>query len=411
MSNPGVKALLETESPFKQEYFALGQEGIDYLNSVKVLCIGAGGLGCEILKSLALSGFRHIDVIDMDTIDVSNLNRQFLFRASDVGKSKAQVAADFIKRRVPTCEINAHHCRIEEMSDEFYKSFHVIIGGLDSEKARSWINQKLHNIYDEEELSIPYIDGGTEAWKGHVKVIIPGQTACMNCQAELYTKQQKFQFCTITNSPRQPEHCIAYVQDILWPKERKGEKLDGDNDDHISWVVERAIEHGNKFGLSGITFSMARGVIKNIIPAIASTQAIVASMCTTEALKFVTQCAQNINNSILMNGMVGVYCDNYCVSKNPDCIVCGRVLTEIPAIEGETVEEFRNRLGKDFDFPRASLSITLENGKSKFIYHPVLPATAGNMKKAIAEFLDEQTVIVATSIEREKHMEIVLVKK
>lgn len=101
-----LRKLLERAGPFAHPDFKPCSETLEFLTSTcHVLVIGAGGLGCELLKDLALMGFSHIHLIDMDTIDISNLNRQFLFRPQDVGKSKAEVAAQFINHRIPGCEV------------------------------------------------------------------------------------------------------------------------------------------------------------------------------------------------------------------------------------------------------------------------------------------------------------------
>ena len=103
----------------------------------------------------------------MDTIDVSNLNRQFLFRQADVGKSKAEVAAAFVERRVKGVSITPHNCKIQDKDEEFYMQFTIVVCGLDSIEARRWINSTLVDMAqggDPESLK-PLIDGGTEGSK------------------------------------------------------------------------------------------------------------------------------------------------------------------------------------------------------------------------------------------------------
>ncbi len=74
-----------------------------------MLVIGAGGIGCELLKDLVLTGFEDVELVDLDTIDVSNLNRQFLFRPQHVGQPKAVVAREAALLFNPAATIVAHH--------------------------------------------------------------------------------------------------------------------------------------------------------------------------------------------------------------------------------------------------------------------------------------------------------------
>lgn len=378
----------------------------------RILVVGAGGLGCEILKSLALSGFRSIDVVDMDTIEVSNLNRQFLFRERDVGRPKCVCAAEFISNRVSGVSVTPHFCRIQDLDDAFYAQFDLVIAGLDSVAARLWLSDNLCRIARETggQRQIPLIDGGTESWKGHVMLILPLETACMRCQQELFPPPRVFQSCTIASNPRLPEHCVAYAQRVLWERSRGGEKLDGDNDEHIGWVMERARAHARKFGLQedGIDFKFTKGIVKNIVPAIASTQAIIASMCATEAIKYLTGAAPRLDSGIMYVGdaVTGVNWQKYKYERMEDCEACAGVIVAIPIVEGETVQELMERIKRDYSYDVSAMSSAETD-----IFMRIKAKTHENLKKPIMSLVEEGEIITATSRTKMEAFEFYLQKQ
>jgi NEDD8-activating enzyme E1 len=302
-------------------------------NSIRILVVGAGGLGCELLHSLALSGFTDLAVVDMDTIELSNLNRQFLFREKDIGKPKANVAAEFVMKRCPHVKIEAHFCRIEEKGDDFYRSFHMILLGLDSVYARRWMNAKVSAIAERDvdedgqyriTEATPLIDGGTEGYSGSVKTVLMGKTACVECTMWMYPPTKAVPMCTLENVPRIPEHCVLYIKEKLWKDLRPDEELDADIPEHIVWVAERAQERQRQFNIRGsIDYAFTLGVVKNVVPAVGFTNAIVAGCTVLEALKVATAIAQPLNSYAYYNGSAdGVTSTTQFLAPSDDCPLC-----------------------------------------------------------------------------------------
>ncbi|KAJ5173077.1 NEDD8-activating enzyme E1 catalytic subunit [Penicillium capsulatum] len=343
-----LHTVLSRPGPFADEGWTPGSESINALESSKILVIGAGGLGCEILKNLALSGFKDIHVIDMDTIDISNLNRQFLFRQTDIGKPKAEVAAAFVEKRVKGVKITPYVGKIQDKDEDYYMQFKIIICGLDSIEARRWINATLIGMVDPEDMESlkPLIDGGTEGFKGQARVILPTLSSCIECQLDMHAPRRAVPLCTIATIPRQPQHCIEWAHQIAWQDKRKDNTFDSDDMEHISWVYNTALERAEQFHIHGVTFQMTQGVVKNIIPAIASTNAVIAASTTSEVLKLATGCNPYLENYMMYAGEEGVYTYTFEAEKKPDCPVCGNLARKMTVDPDMTLGDFIESLGE-----------------------------------------------------------------
>ena len=177
--------------------------------------VGAGGIGCELLKTLVLSGFEDIEMIDLDTIDVSNLNRQFLFRRKHVGQSKALVARESALKFRPggSKKIVAHHGNVKDETFDvsFVKRFDVVLNGLDNLEARKHVNRLCLAA------ETPLVESGTTGYLGQVTVHEgKGTNACFECSPKPTPKSHPI--CTLRDTPEKPVHCVAYATDLLFPR-------------------------------------------------------------------------------------------------------------------------------------------------------------------------------------------------
>lgn len=189
--------------------------------AARLLVVGAGGIGCELLKNLVMVGFRDIVAIDLDTIDATNLNRQFLFAVEHVGKPKSTTAVQVLKERLACStalvaesdrgvHLKAMHENIKaaEFDVPFFQQFTAVLNGLDNLSARKHVNRMCMAA------NVPLIESGTMGFNGQVQPIIKQVTECYDCRPKP-ADQKTFAVCTIHARPTSSVHCVHYAKELF----------------------------------------------------------------------------------------------------------------------------------------------------------------------------------------------------
>lgn len=190
----------------------LGDKTYAHINASKVLMVGAGGIGCELLKDLVLSGYGEIHIIDLDTITLSNLNRQFLFRKKDIDKLKSLTVCKAVQSfNYFQTKLIPHHGNVMNLTQfpiEWWNQFDYIFNALDNLEARRYVNKVA--LF----LKKPLMESGTTGFHGQIQPIFPYVSECFECQVKETPKT--FPVCTIRSTPSQPVHCIVWAKEFLF---------------------------------------------------------------------------------------------------------------------------------------------------------------------------------------------------
>ncbi|MEN8173589.1 MAG: ThiF family adenylyltransferase [Chloroflexota bacterium] len=156
----------------------------DKVENAKILVVGAGALGNEVIKNLVLMGVGNIYIVDFDTIEAANLSRSPLFRESDSGRQKAEVAAARAKEMNPNINVQYLHGDVtSQIGLGVIRRMDVIIGCLDNREARLSVNRYAYW------MNKPWVDGAIMELLGLMRVFIPGKGACFECTLNEQARQ------------------------------------------------------------------------------------------------------------------------------------------------------------------------------------------------------------------------------
>jgi len=185
------------------------------IRDLNMFLVGAGAIGCEMLKNWAMMGVASgkdgiIHITDMDMIEKSNLNRQFLFRSKDVQQAKSSVAARAIKEMNSDVNVRAYVSRVggeseDQFNDDFFESLSGVCTALDNVEARLYMDQRC--LF----YGLPMFESGTLGTKGNTQVVVPYKTE--NYGASRDPPEKSIPICTLKNFPNAIEHTLQWARD------------------------------------------------------------------------------------------------------------------------------------------------------------------------------------------------------
>ena len=206
---------LDKPNRYSAQIAIFGKEFQKRIENLKYFLVGSGALGCEYIKNFAMLGVGcgkngEIRVTDMDTIEKSNLNRQFLFRNNDVGKHKSEVAARAAKRMNPDINVKVYLDRVgldseNTFNDEFFDSLDGVCNALDNIIARQYTDRRC--VY----FNRPLIESGTLGTQANVQIVVPHLTESYSSTQD--PPEKSIPICTVKNFPHQIEHTIQWARD------------------------------------------------------------------------------------------------------------------------------------------------------------------------------------------------------
>jgi ubiquitin-activating enzyme E1 C len=237
----------------------------------------------------------------------------------------------------------------------------------------------------------------TVGFKGQSRVIFPTMTSCLECQLDMHAPRATVPLCTLATIPRQPEHCIEWAHIMAWEQEKPFPKLDNDDPEHIIWLYKKALARAEEFNIAGVTYSLTQGVVKNIIPAIASTNAIIAASCCNEAFKIATSTNPSLGfeeNYMMYSGNDSIYTYTFKHEKKSDCPVCGTLARNLDVDPNLTLEEFIESMAAR---PEAQLKKPSIRSEQKTLYmqspESLELKTRPNLVKKIGELVENSEEI------------------